>query len=113
MHQEQSMPRRRPKGKPGRKSRYTPDVALKLGVSFGRNPRAMVRAAAAAGVGYVTLYDWLKRGKAGDPRYATFAAIAKPPGPPPVKLRDWLKMLRGGIRLPPNSAGPIGENPFQ
>jgi hypothetical protein len=73
----------------------------------------MLAAAAAAGVAPTTLYDWLKRGKAGDPQYRVFADTAKPPGPPPVKMKDWLKALRNGIRLPSNSAESIGGNPFQ
>jgi hypothetical protein len=49
-------------------------VALKIGCAIGDCKRIGV-AAQQAGVGTSTLYAWLKRGRAGDPRFTTLAEI--------------------------------------
>lgn len=90
------MPRRRPRNKGGRPTQLTVDIALRLGLALGRR-RSVEYAASQTAIGRSTLYKWVERGRAGDPRYATLAAIlAKPKPPAPIKVQDFVSAWRGG-----------------
>lgn len=66
------MPRRRPRRVGGRPSKFTAEAALAI-VADVAGGRSRDEAARAAGVGPSTLYRWLQRGRAGDPRFASLA----------------------------------------
>lgn len=63
------MPRKRQRSRGGRPSKFTATTALAIVAEMaGGTPRN--EAARGAGVGASTLYRWLQKGRAGDPRYA-------------------------------------------
>lgn len=64
------MPKAKDRG--GRPSKFTPQTALAIVADISEG-RTRDNAAEAAGVGASTLYRWLQRGRAGDPRYADLA----------------------------------------
>ena len=77
------MPRKRPRDRGGRPSKFTTGTALAIVADIaGGTPRE--EAARSAGVGVSTFYRWLQKGRAGDPRYApalTLAALTSMSGP--------------------------------
>jgi hypothetical protein len=77
------MPRHKPHLRVGRPTRLTIDVAIVLGTTLKRGIR-VADAARAAGISRPTLYRWLARGRAGDPRYARLANVVED---------DWLNRL--------------------
>ena len=67
---------RKPRNRGGRPSRLTIETALKLGQALGRG-QSIEAAAQSAGVGVSSAYRWVARGRTGDPRFATLAAVSK------------------------------------
>ena len=63
----------------GRPSRLTIETALKLGQALGAGC-SVETAAHSAGVGVSSVYRWAARGRSGDPRFATLAAVSKKKG---------------------------------
>jgi hypothetical protein len=62
----------------GRPTRFTVGVALKLDEAFSL-ARNVVQAARQAGAGKSKLYDWIKAGPGGDPRYAELVSYCDEP----------------------------------
>jgi hypothetical protein len=69
------MPRKRPRNKGGRPTRFTPSTALRLGFALGRGC-TVEDAAEFAGVGVSTAYRWCARGRMGGSKFDHLAAIA-------------------------------------
>ena len=72
-------PRRKKRNRGGRPSRLTIGVAIRLGQALGAGQSLEV-AADSAGVGKSSVYRWAARGRGGDPRFATLAAVSKEKG---------------------------------
>ncbi len=89
------MPRKRPRKKGGRPSGLTVDIALRLGLALGRR-KSLDYAARQTAVGRSTLYKWVERGRAGDPRYTTLAAIVAKPKPLAASMGDVVSAWRNG-----------------
>ncbi len=70
------MPRRKPKNRGGRPSKWKPEVIIPLAVGL-RSGMSMAAAAERAGVGKSTLYRWLEQARSGDPRFAALAEHAR------------------------------------
>jgi transposase-like protein len=71
------MPRRKPKNKGGRPSKWTIPVAVELVTAMKRGT-SFQRAARDAGIGKSTLYRWVAQAQAGDPRFAIMAPLIRP-----------------------------------
>jgi hypothetical protein len=72
-------PRHKRRNRGGRPSRPTIETALKLGQALGAG-QSVQKAAQSAGVGTSSAYRWIARGRSGDPRFATLAAVSKKKG---------------------------------
>jgi hypothetical protein len=70
------MPRRRPKNRGGRPSKWTPEVIIPLALAL-RDGWPMTAAAKRAGVGKSTVNRWLAASRSGDPRFAALIEHAK------------------------------------
>jgi DNA-binding phage protein len=77
------MPRRTPKNRRGRPSKWTPEVIASLAVSLGRRS-SMANAAKLAKVGKSTLYRWIRLAEKGDPRFAALLPLVE------EARRSWL-----------------------
>jgi hypothetical protein len=65
-----------PSKKPGRPSKYTPEVRAGILAALRVNtPRN--HAAEAAGVSYETMRQWMRKGEAGDPDYVDFVQAVR------------------------------------
>jgi hypothetical protein len=94
---ESIMPRKRPKGRPGRKSGLTVDVALRVGAAIARNPGRIMRVSRDTDIPKTTLYRWIEWGEKGDKRFASLAAMARPEQKPEPSLAELLeKLVRKG-----------------
>jgi hypothetical protein len=72
-------PRHKRRNRGGRPSRLTIETALELGQALGAGQSVQI-AAQSAGVGTSSAYRWIARGRSGDPRFATLAAVSKKKG---------------------------------
>ena len=66
------MPKIKPKG--GRPSKWTPEIALRLGGAF-KNAYSVGDAARKAGIGKSTLHRWRRAALAGDARFAALLPL--------------------------------------
>jgi hypothetical protein len=68
------MPRRKPKNRGGRPSKFTTPAVVAIAVALG-DGAPLDGAAKAAGIGVSTLYRWLNRARSGDLRYGPLADL--------------------------------------
>jgi hypothetical protein len=68
------MPRRKPKNRGGRPSKFTTPAIVAIAAALG-DGEPLDGAAKAAGIGISTLYRWLSRARSGDPRYGPLAGL--------------------------------------
>ena len=66
------MPRRKPKDRGGRPSKFDTETAVLMGGLLSRY-KSVADTARSAGVGVSTLQRWLHQGRQGDPRFALLA----------------------------------------
>ena len=76
------MPRRKPKNRGGRPSKWTPEVIAPLAVALISHRASMPSAAKQAKVGKSTLYRWLRLAEEGDPRFAPLLPLVEEPRGP-------------------------------
>jgi hypothetical protein len=77
--EQPTRPRHKRRNRGGRPSRLTIETALKLGQALGAGC-SVETAAQSAGVGTSSAYRWIARGRSGDPRFSTLAAVSKKKG---------------------------------
>ena len=70
------MPRKRTHNRGGRPSKFTAETALAIVAEIAQG-RPHDKAAKTAGVGASTVYRWLQKGRAGDPRFAPLARATR------------------------------------
>src|SRR4051812_19477353 len=98
---DRPMTRRKPKDRGGRPTRFTTDTAIALAaaLSRGQTPEA---AAASTGLGSSTVFRWLALGRAGNPRFAALAELARQA----EMVRKARKPKRGRKGHPAEPGGP-------
>ena len=82
----------------GRPTDCTPDVRERI-ITALRSGLSMMAAATAGGIAANTLHEWVRRGKAGEEPFATFAhevQMAKQAGLMPLEA----SVLKGGLKNP-------------